>query len=174
MKITMNNRFTKEVITSSLLWGSGDFIAQKIKIKTKTKKRHIYDWNRTLVNALFGGFYVAPLGYHWYSYLDKSVCHVFERNTSTFICAKVFLETVLWNPCITVGYFFTINFALFQKNFKNILNDDFRRALTTETMYWPLIDTINFKYIPVHRNLLFMNIASLVDTILLSCIVNHS
>lgn len=40
MKITMNNRFTKEVITSSLLWGSGDFIAQKIKIKTKTKKRH--------------------------------------------------------------------------------------------------------------------------------------
>lgn len=163
------NLFNKHNISSAAMWGLGDYISQKT-FRQKHKNYFIkHDWNRTANHVAFGGLFVGPLGSVWYKALDNHVSRTFKDKTALFVAYKVLLDTLICGPCLTAGY-------MVATTKKNRLVETFKEKYVAtvlfESAYWPLFDIINFKFISVNRQLVFMNTISLLDTCLLSCIVH--
>lgn len=140
------------MFSSGMLWATGDLVSQRIE------SRH---WNkrRTARHAAFGLF-IEPIGSRWYPWIDRVVSRAFVKKSLPFVGAKVALDTLLWGPFVTGSYLcVTQN----QWNFQ-----EFRKLLLFESAYWPVLDMVNFRYVPVQRQMSFMNVASIGDTVYLS------
>lgn len=161
---------TKNIICSGSMWMIGDFVAQQVKTKKINKRRSV-------CNFIYGGFFVAPLGTVWYRTLDNHVLRLcdFKRN-ACFVSLKVLLESMLWSPFIIASYILVSE--LINNKSLNQIRHTFRKSyipsILFESTYWPLLDTYNFKFVHVSNQLMFMNTFTLLNTIILSMIVNHN
>lgn len=165
------NLFNKHNISSAAMWGIGDCISQNTY---RHKHRNFYlkhDWNRTRSHVAFGGLFVGPLGSVWYRALDKHVSRIFKRETALFVAYKVLLDTVICGPCLTAGYMVATTDT---RRLVQTFREKYISTVLFESAYWPIFDAINFKFVTINKQVLFMNTVSLLDTCLLSCIVHSS
>lgn len=81
-----------------------------------------------------------------------------------FILTKIFLDQFLFEPFNLTIYYFSTN-LLEGKSVKEsfaALRRDFVHAFCADTLMWPPMQFLNFKYIPVHFQALYVNQLSLV------------
>jgi protein Mpv17 len=178
------------IATSAVLWLAGDTVAQLIERAEATesggshagggdhkKPAAFPDLRRLFGTTAEGSLVAGGLGVYWYAFLDKFVGTTLglASGSAAFVAAKVGLECVLWHP-FTLSLFWTVVGAIEGNSWEKIkeeLSTDFTPTLLTEYVLWAPIDILNFKLVPVHLQVLCVNMGCLVEAVLLSYIHSH-
>ncbi|KAK8812469.1 hypothetical protein WA158_007703 [Blastocystis sp. Blastoise] len=158
-----------KAVTSSILAGAGDICAQKFFPNEPNKP---FDWNRHF-RMLTVGFGFAVLTHEWFKILPK----IFPGEGGTVLFKKVALDQVFYTPFLDVILYFSLSFmenpharqpdAGIQKT-----KECLWPTLRANYMVWPLLQFINFKFIPQQFQVLYMNVFIFFWNIFLSKIAN--
>ncbi|WIA10259.1 hypothetical protein OEZ85_010458 [Tetradesmus obliquus] len=124
-----------------------------------------------IMTGLFGSTFVGPVGHFWYINLDKWCARAFPGGGAKFIAAKVLLDTAAMGP-FYVAAFFAWGCALIDfsgmAEFKRKMAVDFLPTLAAEVTLWPVIQGINFTFVPLKHQLLVVNTMTIFDACFMS------
>lgn len=169
-----------QVISSGILWGVGDITAQSITHSSARKRLQIsdagqdfkIDWKRTAITSMFGFGFVGPVGHFWYEGLDRFIRLrlLLQPASVRFVASKVAMDSLIFGPFELFVFFSHMGFST-GKNASQVKEDlkrDFLPALIVESGAWPFVQVVNFRYVPVRYQLLYVNLFCLLDSIFLS------
>lgn len=171
-----------QIISSGLIWGLGDLAAQAVTRATAAKKKYIFlseddrdlriNWRRVITTSLFGMAFVGPIGHYWYEGLDRflTLRLQYPIKSLRFVAMKVGLDSIIFGPVDLFVFFTYMGFAS-GKNVSQVKEDvkrDFLPALVVEGGIWPIVQVINFRFVPVRYQLLYVNLFCLLDSCFLS------
>lgn len=176
------NPVPTQVISSGILWGTGDIGAQYVSFLTrkhrnqhssdKVGKRFKIEWKRVATTSMFGFGFVGPVGHFWYEGLEHVTRHSFRLQPSSwqFVTAKLAADSLLFGPVHLLAFFTYMGLAS-GKTFDEVKVDvkrDFLPAFMTEGCAWPMVQAVNFRFVPVRYQLLYVNFFCLLDSAFLS------
>lgn len=154
------------MMTSFLLWGLGDTIAQKV-----VERKPSMDIDRLTKTAVFGAGFMGPVGHFWYIGLDKWARSVFLPGTPAFFAAKVFVDSFVLGPIYVLAFYAWGAAAIDRtgfEGFRDKVKKDFIPTFAAELSIWPLFQSFNFTRIPIEHQLLAVNFMTLLDASFLS------
>lgn len=169
-----------QMISSALIWGVGDIAAQTITHTAAIRQRRIQDentefninWKRVATTSLFGFGFVGPVGHFWYEGLDRFIRLrlQLQPNSFWFVANKVAIDGVIFGPLDLLVFFTYMGFSAGKSvpQIKEDVKRDFVPALILEGGVWPVVQIVNFRYIPVRYQLLYVNFFCLLDSCFLS------
>ncbi|CAN8101557.1 unnamed protein product [Discula destructiva] len=143
-----------QAVTTAVLFGTGDVIAQQAVEKKGIEK---HDLARTGRMALYGGVVFGPAAATWFKFLAANVT---LRSANATILARVALDQGLFAPC-AIGMFLSSMAVLEGGSVSDKLDKNYRSALTTNYLVWPFVQAVNFKFVPLHHRVLFVNVISI-------------
>ncbi|KAK9889836.1 hypothetical protein WA026_007202 [Henosepilachna vigintioctopunctata] len=142
----------------------GDLIQQEIEFQTnKLSKR--YDFNR-LGRMFLVGLAFGPVHHYYYIKLNK---YLPERNVNT-IFKKIMLDQFFMGP-ICIACFFTCLGALEWKSLNEInmeIKKKFIGVYLMDWCLWPPTQFINFYFVPVRYQVLYINLVTVLYDVFLS------
>ncbi|XP_076925736.1 protein sym-1-like [Bidens hawaiensis] len=173
------NPIKTQAISSGLIWGLGDLAAQAVTRATVAKKKHIFvsrdlriNWRRVVTTSVFGIAFVGPIGHFWYEGLDKFLQYRtrYPPKSIRFVAMKVALDGIVFSPVDLLVFFAYMGFASGKSvnQVKEEVKRDFIPVLVVEGRIWPFIQVVNFRYVPVRYQLLYVNLFCLLDSCFLS------
>eukprot|EP00808_Paulinella_micropora_P013889 g10585.t1 len=123
--------------------------AAKEDAQQRMQTRTPWDIERVAVKAITGFFCMAPLAYMW----QLSLTRLFTANATTVptVLKKLALDCLLYTPISCISYF-TITGLLEGKPVERITKKVQKKTLPTVQMcwsYWPIINFIQFRFVPV-------------------------
>lgn len=97
---------------------------------------------------------------------------LWQPNSFRFVGTKVALDGIIFGPLDLLLFFTYMGFSTGKSvpQIKEDVKRDFLPALVLEGGIWPLVQVVNFRYIPVRYQLLYVNFFCLVDSCFLSWI----
>lgn len=89
-----------------------------------------------------------------------------------FVAAKVALDGFLFGPLDLLIFFTYMGFSTGKSvpQIKEDVKRDFLPAFLLEGGVWPVLQVVNFRFVPVRYQLLYVNLFCLIDSCLLSWI----
>lgn len=89
-----------------------------------------------------------------------------------FVATKVAADGIIFGPLDLFVFFTYMGFSTGKHvaQVKEDLKRDFLPALILEGGVWPLVQVVNFRYVPVRYQLLYVNVFCLLDSAFLSWI----
>lgn len=153
MFITLFYQFPFALITGILV-ATGDVIAQQVV----EKKGRSHDIRRTARMAVVGlgiGTILRP----WYLTLDR----IIKGQTKIDALKKMVIDQSVASPTI-IFTFYTLKETIEGKTFaeyKKTLQERYFATLQTNYKFWPLVQIINFSFIPLENRILFVNVAAI-------------
>lgn len=155
------------VLSSGLLFGSGDFIAQRFF--SDQLQNAPYDYERTARSMIFGSLIAAPVGHKWYQTLSKIDAGSKFRNVS----ARVALDQAIYAPLIAIPLYFGGMSVLERRtplveSARQRISHHWLPTYKKNFTVWPIFQTLNFLLVPVPYQLLLVNIFSIGWTCYLS------
>lgn len=168
--------------TGATLWGTGDLSAQTLEKKINADgvpapaphENTAFDTIRLTATMFFGSAIAGALAMYWYNYLDHLVGDVwkFRRGGAGFVAAKVGIEFAVWHPFTLTAFWFFLGFAQ-GEGFSEIVTDfkkNFVPTLAAEYTLWTPIDILNFWLVPLHLQVLVVNLGCFLEAVGLSYI----
>ncbi|KAH1009235.1 hypothetical protein HUJ04_001620 [Dendroctonus ponderosae] len=143
---TTRHPVVRGMIAYGTLWPTSCLIQQTMAGKTIEN----YDWMQVLRFSLYGGLFTAPTLYAWI------------RISSKLWTALV--EQVTYGPAALICFFFGMS-LLEGKSIheaKLAVESKFLPTWKVCVCFWPVLQTINFQYIPEHNRVPFVSACSLV------------
>jgi len=120
---------------------------------------------------LIGLFIRGPFVHYWFIVLEE----IFARlgygskkasNSMPVVLAKVFLDQATFSPAYNLFYFYVI--GLMEGRTLQYIHDKISREFLLVMMMnykvWPLVNVLNFKYVPANLRVLFGNIVGIFWT----------
>jgi len=161
-------------LTAGIIFMASDYCAQLIERGGEDEEEKApLVWSRMLTNFLVGLLVFGPAANAWYSMVFKML-----PSTSLFsTLQKAALGQIIFGPAFTSVFFgagmiqagsFSVG-AWFQK-----VKNDLPAVWASGLGFWPFVDFISYKVIPVQWIPLFVNFCSFVWTIYLSIVSNRS
>ncbi|KAJ9137612.1 Protein sym-1 [Coniochaeta hoffmannii] len=141
-------------ITTSVLFAVGDITAQQL-VEKKGFQNH--DLARTGRMALYGGTIFGPAATTWFKFLQRNVN---LRSANSTILARVALDQGVFAPTF-IGIFLSSMAVLEGTSPQEKLEKSYKPALLTNYMIWPFVQLVNFKFVPLHHRVLFVNVISI-------------
>mmetsp|Transcript_9766 Transcript_9766/g.16005 ORF Transcript_9766/g.16005 Transcript_9766/m.16005 type:complete len:202 (-) Transcript_9766:59-664(-) len=143
-------------ITSGVLAGVSDLIAQSLDKST----RH-YKISRTAKLVLYGFLISGPAGHYW----QKIIESIFRgrKPSTTLAVEKVLVDQAIYAPFINFVFFVFLGIAERRtpRQINSKINKDLWRVLKMNWRVWPIVNLINYKFVPVELRVLFCNIVSI-------------
>eukprot|EP00164_Ancoracysta_twista_P010939 GFYU01016673.1.p1 GENE.GFYU01016673.1~~GFYU01016673.1.p1 ORF type:complete len:190 (+),score=45.79 GFYU01016673.1:141-710(+) len=143
-------------ITSGLLFGMGDSIAQKID-GTLDKK---WDKKRTMKMAAYGACVFAPATHLWYV---KVLGRTIPGISGADVAKKVAADQLIFGPVINSVFLGSTVLmdggapgAAWAKIERNIWP-----VMLANWTVWPFAVAVNFRFVPLHYQVLFINVVVL-------------
>ncbi|KAI3878027.1 hypothetical protein MKW98_008304 [Papaver atlanticum] len=174
-----------QIISSGILWGIGDIAAQRIthsrRIKVEVEEPHLkthdgdnedeqfkVNWKRAAITSGFGFGFVGPIGHYWYEGLDRLIRSRlrFPPNSLRFVASKIALDGGVFGPIYGISFFSYIGFAS-GKNLPEVkegIKRDLIPSMAVGAAFGPIIQFINFRYVPLMYQLLYVNMFCLLDS----------
>jgi len=185
------------MVSAGILWFSGDIMCQTLvenkqfhfnlpNSLTSDFRHHannhrdntegdnqnkMLDWKRTFRLTLFGFGMAGPIYTLWFPYLHRRVTAMKMSPTKTLVW-KIGLDQFAFEPCL-LSVFFIFTGAMEGKGFHAIggqMQRDLLPAFVTDCLVWPPLQVINFKYVPVPLQALYVNFFNIMWTSFLSWI----
>ncbi|XP_078148131.1 peroxisomal membrane protein PMP22-like [Carex rostrata] len=143
------NPLRTKAITSGVLAGSSDVIAQKIAGNKKIQLRRLF------LIMLYGFAYAGPFGH----FLHKFMEIIFKGKKGKETTAKkVLLEqltTSPWNNMFFMAYYGLVVERRPFSQVKSKIKNDYPTVQLTSWKLWPIVSWINYQYIPLQLRVLF-------------------
>ncbi|EED88887.1 hypothetical protein THAPSDRAFT_37516, partial [Thalassiosira pseudonana CCMP1335] len=165
--------FTKSM-TAGIIFGLSDWCAQLIEKDDDgaTEKKDIV-FSRVLTAFLVGLLFFGPAANAWYTMIFK----ILPSTSLISTLQKAALGQIIFGPAFSCVFFGagmiqsgTFSFGGWVEKIKQDLPGVWASGLG----FWPLVDFISYKVIPVQWIPLFVNFCSFVWTIYLSLVANDS
>eukprot|EP01006_Ploeotia_vitrea_P060153 TRINITY_DN75389_c0_g1_i1.p1 TRINITY_DN75389_c0_g1~~TRINITY_DN75389_c0_g1_i1.p1 ORF type:complete len:266 (-),score=119.09 TRINITY_DN75389_c0_g1_i1:90-887(-) len=156
---------------SGVLWTVGDLVAQKVEQGLPFMEVR-FSLTRTLRLVVYAVFVFTPLVSGWYALLaywfpGTSITAVLERTLLDQTVFATFILSMLFF-CIALLEGRTVNEAV--RRIKTNLSD----TLRVNWMIWPVVQIVNFSFVPVDSQLLVVNIVNIPWTAYLAMRANGS
>ncbi|ODV65451.1 hypothetical protein HYPBUDRAFT_114012 [Hyphopichia burtonii NRRL Y-1933] len=158
------------IITTGALFGTGDYLAQKIS-------NGKFDSARLARAMVYGSIFFAPIGTKWYKTLPK---FKFPGYNNSFLntLTRVGVDQLVFAPIAIPTYYSVMTVLENPPNLlptiKSKLNDNWLNTLQTNWLVWPVVQLVNFSLIPLRFQLLFVNLVSIGWNCYLSMALNSS
>ena len=161
---------TTEIVSSALLTYSSDCICQYI-LKPDNKSywenfNHKHAWNLTI----FGAGVITPIFHYWYKFL----AHRFPGQSFGFIIVKSLVDRLTIGSAVVLGFFVSQHF-MNGGNYPSLkakLEKDLAPALVMNVKVWMSALILNFKFVPLEFQVLFLNTVGFFWMIYLSFSMN--
>ncbi|CAN0391400.1 unnamed protein product, partial [Laminaria digitata] len=189
-----NRPLSTKVITSGVICGVGDIMAQALAFKpapgqvfTMGAFAKAVELQRFAIYGVIGALWIAPVVHYWFDLLE-SVMKSPKGPPKTFAgkmgkaLKMVSLDQTIGAPVVNAGFMFLFTFATavctgtqgVQASRKSL---DMVRGSIWSTLLvcwkiWPVANLINFAFVPANLRVLFMNFVGLGWNIYLSAAVN--
>lgn len=176
-----------QMVTSGILWAAGDAMAQSVSRLTEKrsaardnstttivvdKKPEKTDWRRVATASSFGIGFVGPIGHFWYEALESACINrlKLKPNSLRFITTKVTADTFIFGPAHLLAFFTYMGLASGKpwNEVKSDVKRDFLPSYMTEGIGWMIVQVVNFRFVPVRHQLLYVNCFCLLDSAFLS------
>ncbi|WYZ44043.1 hypothetical protein EsH8_VII_000479 [Colletotrichum jinshuiense] len=141
-------------ITTAILFATGDITAQQLVEKRGLQK---HDLSRTGRMALYGGVIFGPAATTWFKFLQNNIV---LKNKNAEILARVAVDQGVFAP-VMIGVFLSSMATLEGSPVQEKLDKNYTTALTSNYMLWPFVQMVNFKVVPLHHRVLFVNVISI-------------
>ncbi|KAJ5121019.1 uncharacterized protein N7515_008980 [Penicillium bovifimosum] len=141
-------------ITSAILFGSGDCLAQQAVDRRGLEK---HDFARTGRMALYGGAVFGPVATTWFGILQR---HVVLKSRAATTAARVTADQLLFTP-VQLTCFLSSMAIMEGVSPVDRLKSAFVPAYKANLMVWPFVQSINFTFVPLELRVLVVNIISL-------------
>ncbi|KTW30067.1 uncharacterized protein T551_02011 [Pneumocystis jirovecii RU7] len=122
-----------------------------------------------LIRFMSYSFFMTPIQHWWYSFLGQLTLN--SRTSDTIeLVKRILMDQFLFAPIGLVFFliFMSLTEELNKKKLKNRFRQDYISILKVNYCVWPIIQLINFKYIPLKYQIPFLNSVSVFWTIYLS------
>lgn len=107
-----------------------------------------------------------------YEGLDRLIRHRLQLQPKSFrfVAAKVAIDGIIFGPLDLLVFFSYMGFSTGKSvaQVKEDVKRDFLPALILEGGIWPIVQVVNFRFIPVRYQLLYVNFFCLLDSSFLS------
>ena len=112
-------------------------------------------WQRSLIMSFFGFAFFGPAGHVFYNWLDKQIVGTRGR----VVLTKILVDQLVWAPFVFVVFFAYIEVILGNswKNFGQTIQRDLFPVCQASWRVWPLVHSINFKFVSTRHRLIFVN-----------------
>lgn len=169
--------YKTQMATSGVLGGAGDYTTQIFEhkwAKDEGKKPKPWDFRRLAAVTAFGVFGMGPMGHIWYESLDKFT-HKFCRSNLSMITVKVAGDTFLFGPICLWLFFVSVSImeGIKWEKISRKLWRDFVPTYIVDYSMWPIVQGLNFHFIPVRHQLLVVNSMCYFDDIFLSYVQHN-
>ncbi|KAK1450788.1 sym-1 [Colletotrichum cuscutae] len=141
-------------ITTAILFATGDITAQQLVDKRGLEK---HEWARTGRMALYGGAIFGPVATTWFKFLQNNIV---LKNKNAEMLARVAVDQGVFAP-VMISVFLSSMATLEGGSIKEKLDKNYKTALTSNYMLWPFVQVVNFKFVPLHHRVLFVNVISI-------------
>ncbi|KAL4974144.1 hypothetical protein BDW66DRAFT_92394 [Aspergillus desertorum] len=150
-------------VTSAVLFGAGDTLAQQA-VERRGLEKH--DFARTGRMTFYGGVVFGPAATLWFRFLQRNIV---LKNPKATILARVAADQGLFAPA---------HLTLFLSSMAIMEGTDpvakwkqsFLPSYKANLAVWPLVQGINFAFVPLELRVLVVNVISLGWNCLLSVI----
>lgn len=165
------------MVTSAILGGGADVVTQHLEhgwAREKGKEPKEWDFRRLAAVTAFGIFGMGPMGHVWYQALDKFT-HAFCRTQTQMVITKVCGDTFVFGPVCLWLFFASVSVmeGTEWESIRRKLWRDFVPTYLIDYSFWPIVQGINFHFIPVRHQLLFVNTVCFFDDIFLTYIQHN-
>ncbi len=158
--------YPTQMATACFLWGLGDVITQKV-----VEKRPKIDDRRFTSLTAYGAVVAGPLYCWWYNWLEHATKSLaIPGAMGKFLMAKICADQFLFEPCNLAIYFMATK-KMEGKSVQECVTEtkeEIPTAFLTDTLLWPAIQYVNFKYIPLPFQAVYVNTFSLAWAVVLS------
>lgn len=147
--------------TYSLLWPTSNLVQQSLD-----KTRDNYDLTESVRYFILGTFATAPTVYVWV----KIASRIIKGNSLKHAIMKAGLEQILFAPVGQTQFYLGIT-LLEGRPWAECVQEWKQKFIPTWKVgvcFWPVVQTINFAYIPEKNRVVVVSIASFLWTIFLS------
>ncbi|GAB4850870.1 hypothetical protein Ancab_030171 [Ancistrocladus abbreviatus] len=138
-----------KAITAGVLAGCSDFAAQKISGVKKLQLRRLF------LIMLYGLLYSGPFGHFFHKLMDK----IFKgKKGNTTVAKKVIVEQLSSSPWNTILFMTYYGFIVEGRPWplvKNKLRKDYPSIQLTGWKFWPIVNWVNYQYMPLQLRVLF-------------------
>jgi protein Mpv17 len=166
-------------VTSSCIMSISDIMCQELVASrteaTESKQKTVsstsmpkLDSTRILQVAITGFVWSGPITHVWYAMLERiyavlsRLLHI--QNAGLGLVIKLFLDAMLFSPTVVAGYF-CVRSVLEGHGLdgaREKLRAKFKPTLVGAWKFWPLVNSINFWFVPLQFRVLYMNVLSLL------------
>lgn len=173
-------------LTGFIIFTSGDIISQYIQnnqlYNYNNNNNHLnkgnysnstfleqilsIDITRSIKTGTLGIFMNGIMLHYWYRSLDLLFGNSMKRMSSVVL--KVVLDQLVYAP-FSIGVFFSVasygkggNLNSMYLNLKEKTEESFIDTWAADCMVWPLVNFLNFRYIPIYMRPTFVGFAQLM------------
>ncbi|KAJ0330055.1 hypothetical protein COL5a_003888 [Colletotrichum fioriniae] len=107
--------------------------------------------------ALYGGVIFGPVATTWFKFLQNNIV---LKNKNAEMLARVAVDQGVFAP-VMISVFLSSMATLEGGSIKEKLDKNYKTALTSNYMLWPFVQVVNFKFVPLHHRVLFVNVISI-------------
>ncbi|XP_024396715.1 uncharacterized protein [Physcomitrium patens] len=160
--------FPTKSITAANILAFADITAQYLANETLKEGETKQDWDkiRTLRMLGIGAFFTAPILHIWFNLMLWR----FPKTDVASSMKKVLAGQLIASPVVNSSFFAVNSFLQGESGEQAIekIKRDLWPTWKSGAMYWPILDFVTFRYIPIHLQVLFNNCCSFVWTIYLT------
>lgn len=153
---TSRHPVVRGMISYGTLWPTSCLIQQTMSGKTIEN----YDWMQVLRFSLYGGLFTAPTLYAWIRISSK----LWPGTSFKTSITKAVVEQLTYGPAALLCFFFGMS-LLEGKSIQEAKHEVAQKFLPTWKVgvcIWPIISTVNFRYIPERNRVPFVGVCSLL------------
>uniref|UniRef100_A0A6P7GXY6 Mpv17-like protein 2 n=1 Tax=Diabrotica virgifera virgifera TaxID=50390 RepID=A0A6P7GXY6_DIAVI len=153
-------------ISSGLLMFVGDLCQQELEYRQNLLDKR-YDYAR-LTRMFIVGLALGPIHHYYYIGIAKK----WPERTTKIILWKIALDQFIMSPICIACFFFGLN-ALEMRPFKEAVNEfkqKFYAVYTADWLIWPPTQWVNFYYVNVKYQVLYINAITMLYNVFLSYI----
>lgn len=144
------------VVSYAALWPTGSLIQQTIE----GRRYPNYDYMRCLRFAFWGSCVIGPTMFLWMRLANR----IFPQKTLKSSVKKALLEQIVYDPWAISAFLFvmTILEGKDKEEAKLEVKEKFLDTYKVGVVYWPIVQTINFGFVPARNQVIFVSFFSMV------------
>ena len=161
------------MVTSGVLYGVGDLIAQTcalFHIETSVSN-FSYDGERFLRAVFYGFAFYAPIAHLHFNFLEWFVVQYLKVREPMMPWVKTLIEQFVYWSYFSNAYYIFILSILRHLSFDEAMNAVRKNIFSTmvaQWIFWIPAQVINFKFVPLRYQLMYVLSLSLIWTTFLS------
>ena len=163
---------TTEIVSSFFLTYGSDCICQYIEKPEDKSYIESFNQKRSWNLSIFGAGLITPMFHYWYKFLAQR----FPGGSFGFICLKSLVDRLTIGSLVVFGFFVSQHYMNGGNtpDLKIKLERDLPGALKMNVTVWMSALIINFKYMPLEFQVLFLNTVGFFWMIYLSWAMNRT